>query len=147
LEYLQVSGILDAALIADIAELLRFYEKDEVALRVNCLLHGDLTMEHVWVDVARCDVTAIVDFGDATIGDPVWDFVYFDWQKPDLLRWILNGYTSPSSLGDSFQSRLLLYRLVYTMSVLVWAHARKGIELSGFIDSLGRYVRNAKAAV
>jgi aminoglycoside 2''-phosphotransferase len=39
------------------------------------LVHRDLGLEHVLVDTASGAVTGIIDFGDATVGDPVIDVV------------------------------------------------------------------------
>jgi aminoglycoside 2''-phosphotransferase len=38
-------------------------------------VHNDLCAEHVLVDAATGELTGVVDFGDALVGDPVVDFV------------------------------------------------------------------------
>ena len=50
-----------------------------------CLLHADLSPEHVFVDPATRAVTGIIDFGDVTIGDPDYE-----------LQWLYADY------GDRF---------------------------------------------
>jgi aminoglycoside phosphotransferase (APT) family kinase protein len=45
--------------------------------RPSALVHGDLGDREVIVDPASLHVTAIVDWGDALIGDPVYEFARF----------------------------------------------------------------------
>lgn len=40
------------------------------------LLHGDLSPDHVLVDLEQLRVTGVIDFGDRCIGDPAWDGIY-----------------------------------------------------------------------
>jgi aminoglycoside 2''-phosphotransferase len=39
------------------------------------LIHCDLACEHIFCDPARAVLTGVIDWGDATIGDPALDFV------------------------------------------------------------------------
>jgi aminoglycoside phosphotransferase (APT) family kinase protein len=146
LRYLKASRVLCASLIDHITELLRSYEQNRADLQVSCLLHGDLTMEHVWVGGSGDNVSAIIDFGDAVIGDPLWDFVYYDSKKASVLECILDGY-STIDLTTDFWSRLSVYKLIYAVGVLAWAHKRKISDLSTFIDNLRTHTRNVESSV
>ena len=41
------------------------------------LIHGDLALEHILVSPAGDALTGVIDWGDATIGDPALDFAAF----------------------------------------------------------------------
>jgi aminoglycoside 2''-phosphotransferase len=53
-----------------------------------CVVHGDLSDDHVLLDVRQGHVAGIIDFGDAAIGDPATDFCFFwsygDWVAREL---------------------------------------------------------------
>jgi Ser/Thr protein kinase RdoA (MazF antagonist) len=147
LEHLQSSGLLSTDLITDIVELLRRGEHVLIESREGRLVHGDFTMEHIWVDVDSCKVSAIIDLGDAVIGDPVWDFVSHDWENSEVLQGLLTGYDLIRDSSELFWSKLALYRVIYTMDILVWGHGRTGIDLAGFIHNLQRYVQKAKESI
>jgi aminoglycoside 2''-phosphotransferase len=40
----------------------------------QCIVHGDLGAEHILVDSVTGDITGVIDFGDAWLGDPAGDF-------------------------------------------------------------------------
>ncbi|MDQ3905562.1 MAG: aminoglycoside phosphotransferase family protein [Actinomycetota bacterium] len=51
-----------------------------------CLLHGALQVSHVFVDRAALTVRALIAFGEAGVGDPVWDLDRFS-AAEDETRW------------------------------------------------------------
>jgi aminoglycoside phosphotransferase (APT) family kinase protein len=88
-----------AAVVKDIAASLAYFEATNVlepwALRAiervraladpmlqrvtdGRLLHGDLGSLHVWVDPEHSTVTSFVDFGERSVGDPIWDIMRFE---------------------------------------------------------------------
>lgn len=57
------------------------------------LLHGDLSPGHFLADTAQARLTGVIDFGDACIGDPAWDFVYvYEDYGPATLKAVLAHY-------------------------------------------------------
>ena len=66
-----------------------------------CLLHADLSPEHVFVDPATRAVTGIIDFGDVTIGDPDYELqrLYADYGDRFLQTYLaVNPHPCPNRL-------------------------------------------------
>lgn len=63
------------ALPSDVVDAVHasFEEFDRTARFEPALVHRDLGIEHVLVDRATRSVTGIIDFGDASVGDPAID--------------------------------------------------------------------------
>ncbi|MBS1796283.1 MAG: phosphotransferase [Acidobacteria bacterium] len=65
-----------------------------------CLLHGDLSPDHVLFDEETGAVTGIIDFGDAMIGDPAWDLVWiYEDYGTDFLARLLPALDEPDRRG------------------------------------------------
>lgn len=64
----------------------------------ECLIHADAASYHVLVDDGA--VSGLIDFGDAGIGDPVWDLVSLTLHDPDRLPAVLRGYRADIGLRD-----------------------------------------------
>jgi len=66
----------------------------------TALLHRDLAMEHVLYDPASGDVTGVVDWGDASVGDPAFDFagILADLGE-SAVRAVLKEYRGPKDAG------------------------------------------------
>ena len=45
------------------------------AVEVGSLCHGDLKATHILVDADR--LAGVIDWGDAAVGDPLWDIARF----------------------------------------------------------------------
>ncbi len=62
--------------------------------------HNDLGIEHVLVDPTSFDVTGIIDWGDAAIVDPAYDFglIYRD-LGPEALEAALGSYRLDGDAG------------------------------------------------
>jgi aminoglycoside phosphotransferase (APT) family kinase protein len=60
----------------------------------TCLTHGDLGPEHILVTPGG-DLTGIIDWEDASVGDPVWDFAYLLHAYPDEGERALAAYGGP----------------------------------------------------
>lgn len=76
------------------AEMFDRYARDRrLHTYQPALLHGDLSPDHFLADAARARLTAIIDFGDARIGDPAWDLVYvYEDFGADMLAAFLDRY-------------------------------------------------------
>lgn len=121
-EYLQAFGLLRPQELDHIARVLQHHDWLLREPWGSGLLHGDFTLEHIWVNVTRDGIAAIIDFGDVVIGDPAWDFASSDWESEAALLCLLDGYGPVPGAQDCFRTRLRLYRVMYAMRVLVWSH-------------------------
>jgi aminoglycoside phosphotransferase (APT) family kinase protein len=63
---------LDEALYLDVLSSIQDHQAQLAAVTQSRLLHGDLSHRHAYVD-ERGRITAIIDWGDATAGDPRYD--------------------------------------------------------------------------
>jgi aminoglycoside 2''-phosphotransferase len=72
------------------------------------LIHRDLTGEHILCDPTRGLITGIIDWGDATIGDPALDFVGLLWDAGrDFTEAVLAGYQG--QVDETFWDRMAFY--------------------------------------
>jgi len=83
------------------------------------LLHADVSPEHVLFDPWREQLSGVIDWGDAAIGDPARDFIflYEDWSR-DFLRSALEAYET-----NRLERRVLLH---YIADQLDWTLAACG---------------------
>jgi aminoglycoside phosphotransferase (APT) family kinase protein len=70
------------------------------------IVHADLGPEHVLVG-PRGDLTGVIDWGDATSGDPAIDFAWLVHGAPDAGERALAAYGGPSDA--TFRSRAAFY--------------------------------------
>ncbi|MCC7264436.1 MAG: aminoglycoside phosphotransferase family protein [Candidatus Latescibacteria bacterium] len=62
------------------------------------LLHGDLTADHLLLEqrVGRWQISGLIDFGDAKVGHPLYEFVaplaFYTFGRPELSRALVEGY-------------------------------------------------------
>lgn len=140
LDYLEHSGALTQAqsdmarqLVASRSALLDQHDDAR-------LLHGDLGPIHVWVDLAQGRLTSIVDFGERSAGDPIWDFVDYDWQGvPDLRE----GYELDDEMREQFDPRFYFYAL---LRAIPWAHRWHQRGATHVIDWLTLMIQKAQVA-
>jgi len=60
----------------------------------RCLIHHDLSMEHVLYDRGGDEITGIIDWGDTCIGDPLRDFVgMWMWGGDEITTQALASYS------------------------------------------------------
>jgi aminoglycoside 2''-phosphotransferase len=117
---------------AFVEERLGRHEPDAVE---PVVLHGDLSPEHVMYDEATRSVSAVIDFGDVTLGDPAWDLVYiYEDYGLDFLRRAIQAY-APSD------ARALLERThrFHTLDLVQWVAdcaARHDPELAHAVEEL-----------
>jgi aminoglycoside phosphotransferase (APT) family kinase protein len=101
------------------------------------LLHGDLGPIHIWVDEPQKCLTSIVDFGERSAGDPVWDFVDYDWKAVPA---ILEGYEPNAAMRELFDRKFYLFAL---LRAIPWAcrwHQRGAVQV---VDWLSLVIREA----
>ncbi|GAB3697301.1 phosphotransferase family protein [Nocardiopsis oceani] len=82
-------GTLPPHLVGEVPGYLAGYRPAPV-----CLVHGDLTEDHVFVD--RDSLTGVIDWGDAMVTDPFYELAPLHMSTfgadPELLRSFLDGY-------------------------------------------------------
>src|SRR5262245_14422994 len=65
-----------AALVAEAAAAaIDAHAAALAAVEVGALCHGDLKAAHIFVDAGR--LAGVIDWGDAVVGDPLWDIARF----------------------------------------------------------------------
>lgn len=100
------------------------------------LIHDDLAPEHLLVDPETGDLVGILDWSDATLGDPARDFApLVAWHGWSFAGDVLRHY--PHRIDQGFRERLRFMARV--LSVLWLAEAREWTP--GAVDDIARHVR------
>lgn len=100
------------------------------------IVHGDVDGTHLLVNNGQ--ITGIIDFGDAKIGDPLYDFVTIQvdlfGQDPRLFSEFLRGYGINPRDETNFHQRLTAYAILHEWPLVkdlpVWA-VRSGANSLG----------------
>jgi aminoglycoside phosphotransferase (APT) family kinase protein len=79
----------------------------------ECLTHGDLTPEHIYIKRknGRPEFAEVIDWGDAKIAPPVYDFVTF-WmtvcnRERECFQSFLEGYAEGKSLNGQLMLAMI----------------------------------------
>lgn len=96
------------------------------------LCHNDLSVDHILVDPSTWRATAIIDWTDAAITDPAYDFalIYRD-LGPEALDAALGSYTSKENDGNEMRERAIFvarckvfedlnYGMTHSMTTMDW---------------------------
>ena len=93
----RVLPLLSAPARHNLATTWQDFLQDESNFRFTpVLIHRDLSSEHILFDAEQGCVTGIIDWEDATIGDPVFDFTGLLDYGPDFVRQALHAYEGPA---------------------------------------------------
>lgn len=84
------------------------------------LIHGDLGLDHVFVEREEMRITGIIDF-EPEAADPTWDLAIFGFHFPRLLAHLLEGY---GPVPDDLDVRLELYGLLRAIGCARWEDER-----------------------
>ena len=104
-----------------------------------CVIHQDLSPEHVLVDPETGRLTGILDWTDAILGDPARDFVFIvAWRGWAYVEDVIRHY--PHGVDEGFRDRLRFMSKWLTVLWLALAHERN----TEFVKLTG-WVRNAFA--
>ncbi|ADB52875.1 phosphotransferase [Conexibacter woesei] len=103
---------LDPAERASIEQTWRTFLDDPANFAFTpTLVHGDLACEHILCDAGQGTVTGVIDWGDARLGDPAFDFVglYAEcgW---DFTRAVAAAYGGEP--GATWEQRVAFYTFV-----------------------------------
>ncbi len=91
----QVLSLLDVLDRSDAEALLTScLDDDDLWIFAPCLTHGDLGPAHVLVG-ADGDLAGIIDWEEAAIGDPAWDFAWWLHEMPLQAGRALSAYGGP----------------------------------------------------
>jgi len=88
------------------------------------LLHTEIMRDHLFVDQqdGEWHISGIVDFEDAMLGAPEYDFastgIFLSCGSPDLLRALLDAYGVKAD--EEFRLRVMAYALLHRYSNLKW---------------------------
>jgi hypothetical protein len=91
------------------------------AVEVGSLCHGDLKAAHILAAGDR--LAGVIDWGDAVVGDPLWDIARFA-HRADAgsVSVLLNGYAPAHSTLHELAWRMPLYQALWMMVDAVVAH-------------------------
>ncbi len=113
-------GAVHAGLEADIIDRgLEYLQTVEPVVEPR-LLHHDVSPKHFLI----CDntVSGIIDFENASSGDPVSDLAWWDfwngWARP--VEWLVEGYEDKALIEEKFEERLKAYRIFMGIGLLTW---------------------------
>ncbi|QBD76126.1 aminoglycoside phosphotransferase family protein [Ktedonosporobacter rubrisoli] len=89
------------------------------AIRQPVLLHYDLTPDHIFVDNDD-SITGIIDWGAVHSGDPVRDFVRWNyWDNYEFsINWLAAAYGQSLATSKGFAERLKLARIIDALLLL-----------------------------
>lgn len=102
-----------------IADELRAISVNGLGPSWPVLLHGDLEPDHLFV--SGDDIVGIIDFGDAKIGDPLYDFFTIRENMattPVLRAAFLEGYGLDPARENDLLKRLTLYAILHEWTTL-----------------------------
>lgn len=116
---------LEGHLLSALDRRLRSFLGDPRNFRFEVrLIHGDLSSEHLLADPKTGRLRAVVDFGDAGLGDPAYDV------RPEWTRWY--GRVSPG-----FALRQRFYRRVEPLHAALYAvETQDAARLAAAIERL-----------
>jgi aminoglycoside 2''-phosphotransferase len=125
-----VLPLLDAHERAAAERTLSTFLEDDVNFRfATCLTHGDIGPEHVLVTTSG-DLAGVIDWGDAAVGDAVFDLAWIVHAMPDEGERVLGAYGGPPD--DRF-----LERARFSFVLMPWHEVKYGVETGqpGFVES------------
>jgi aminoglycoside phosphotransferase (APT) family kinase protein len=113
-------GLADAARTLVSVEDVLYYDGPGV------LLHNDLKAAHLLAvhDHGRQRLSAIIDWGDASIGDPRAEIARLSMSGPAMTAAFLDGYGMP--LIDELADRLTRYRILWNVKALSYEYRAGG---------------------
>jgi len=95
----------------------------------KCVIHGDLTCANILYNPTHHLVTGVIDFTDAQISDPAFDFAGFYWDfGGDFTRKVLAHYDGTESVHAIYERVISFYGLQPVFHELLYA-IRKGIPI------------------
>jgi aminoglycoside 2''-phosphotransferase len=105
-----------------------FLNNDEHFAFIPRLIHRDLGSPHILWDPAHQEITGIIDWGDATVGDPAADFArLLDEFGIDFALKVLDGYRLERDA--TFWYRIVFYARLIPFHELLYAITKRNKAL------------------
>lgn len=103
------------------------------AVEVGSLCHGDLKAAHILVDAGR--LAGVIDWGDAVVGDPLWDIARFAHRADGgAVSLLLEGYNPELAMVEELAWRVPLYGVLWMLVDAIVAH-RLGHRVDALIEA------------
>lgn len=102
-----------------VERMLEGYAQLNASAEPRVVLHNDLHGWNVLCDPATAQLTGVLDFNGACIGDAHLDFRYFFYPDPPLLEIVLAHYTRMNTRALSLR-RCILYAVATDLTDLVY---------------------------
>jgi aminoglycoside phosphotransferase (APT) family kinase protein len=104
------------------------------AVEVGSLCHGDLKAAHILVDVGQ--LAGVIDWGDAGVGDPLWDIARFA-HRADAgsVSLLLEGYDPERAMVDELAWCVPLYGALWMLVDAIVAH-RLGRRVEAVLEAV-----------
>lgn len=84
------------------------------------LLHGDCQADHYVVMPGSPRIAGVLDFGDAVLGDPVWDVATLTLDMPEMLGQVHHGYQPDGAMECRTHDLLSAYQLIRRLGSASW---------------------------
>jgi aminoglycoside phosphotransferase (APT) family kinase protein len=146
---LELDGIYEAAsktkvhkkTIDEVLFLLKSYSPYYQEVK-STVIHGDFEPKHILVENGQ--ITGIIDFENYKLGDPVYDFAWWDFfqHKKYPIETLAKGYKNEQLFEDNFKEKLHLYGLQLSVCFLSYfynSHNRWGIKVTK--QNLNRHLK------
>ena len=132
---LVAAGVLDASL-ADAARDLVSVEQMLSYSGPGVLLHNDLKPAHLFgvSDGRRRQLSAIIDWGDASVGDPAAELARLSMSGPTVTGAFLEGYGV--RINTNLAERIARYRLLWNIGALSYEHRAGGTWFDAYRDNI-----------
>jgi len=103
------------------------------AVAGGSLCHGDLKAAHILVEADR--LAGVIDWGDAVVGDPLWDIARFAHRADaGAVALLLAGYDPERALVDALAWRVPLYGALWRLVDALVAH-RLGRRVDALLEA------------
>lgn len=122
LDILLAAGVIDQAVSHSVSAAYQARASQIVFDGPGRLLHGDLKLPHIFA--ADGHYVGLIDWGDASVGDPLFDLARFSMGDADSLRSLLIGYGLESTAAT--ETIFALYRMVWNTRALRYEHEAGG---------------------
>lgn len=91
--------------------------------RQPCLIHGELTADHVFSDGHK--ISGLIDLGDCGVGDPAYDLATSTLWNQDRLDLVLAGYAEAGgmlSADKDLKTDIKRFQLLRLLAGALWLH-------------------------
>ena len=125
-------NMLDAALAERVRSTFAVNASLLTGPRGGVLLHGDLHPRHVFAAGDR--LSGIIDWGDATAGDPAFEFGRYSRVGDASLDLLLRGYEpdDPALVRHT----MVLYRVLWSLYAIGWEVRAGGDWVAGHVEAV-----------